>query len=503
MSYDSADRGPAPQPPGSTGTPPVPPSAPFPGAPSGAPAPGGSHGMDGFFAAIRRLGVSRSSERWVGGVAGGLARRFDLDPLLVRGVVGVTMLMGFGFVLYGVAWALLPEETDGRIHLEETIRGNFDIALLGGIGMVVLGSGAGDWWFGWGPFDSGWFPAVAWTAAIAAVVVILANARSKRREQHRTGGFPPPPPAFSAPAAASPSTAAPTTEGSTPMSAPSPAQPARATTSASAHHGVPAQSYQPPQQPPRPAPGTGWTGGPVPPPPGRGWTPPPATPPTPPRPPKPVVRGPGAAVTGVVVALVLLGLAGLLLAQRGGYYDGPVGTVVLGGGVVLVGLAIILSGVRGRSSGGLTALAVIGIVVALPTVVANDHGWWDNRDRQAFSDETRVVTSRSAAEEGFSFGLGDATIDLSQVPLTGDTLAVPISGGMGDITVIVPQGAAVSAEVSAGAGDITWDVDGREQRSSGLGHDRTFTSDAVSDRSDAQLALSIDLGLGSITIEED
>jgi hypothetical protein len=46
-------------------------------------------------------------------------------------------------------------------------------------------------------------------------------------------------------------------------------------------------------------------------------------------------------------------------------------------------------------------------------------------------------------------------------------------------------------------------VDGSTQRADGVGHDRTFTSDAMSDGRDAQIALSVEVGVGSITIEED
>jgi len=61
----------------------------------------------------------RTNERWIAGVAGGVAHRFDLDPTLVRCVwVVLSLFAGVGLVLYGLAWALLPEESDGRIHLE-------------------------------------------------------------------------------------------------------------------------------------------------------------------------------------------------------------------------------------------------------------------------------------------------------------------------------------------------------------------------------------------------
>lgn len=475
MTNDSPDRGPGP----------VPPQSPP------APAPDG-HGLNGFFASIRRTGLVRSDDRWLGGVAGGLADRFHIDPLLARGIVGVTMLMGFGFVLYGLAWALLPEQSDGRIHLEETIRGNFDLALVGAIILVVVGLSAGDWWFSWGPFGSGWLAALAWAAALVAGIVIVANAVRQNKDRRP-----------SAPAWQPPSQ-----EGPAPMSSTSPA-------GAPAPSGAPVPP--PPAAAPRPPygghPGTSapaWSGTPAGPPPARGWNPPPPTPPLPPTPPvppaprpqRPPRRGPGAALTGIVVAVILLGLAGLLALDRAGVYEGPIGPYVVGGGVVLVGLAIIVSGLRGRTAGGLTALAIIGMVIAGPAVVFGDGDSWRG-DRDPFKSVDVAVTSRAAAEAGFSFGVGEARVDLTRVPLTDETLYVPISGGLGDVTVIVPEGAAVSADVTSGAGNVEWDVDGSTQRADGVGHDRTFTSEAMSDGRDAQIALSVEVGVGSITIEED
>ena len=61
------------------------------------------------------------------------------------------LLGGLGLVVYGVAWALLPERRDGRIHAEEMILGRFDIALLGALAFVLVGLGRGDtWFFFWG-----------------------------------------------------------------------------------------------------------------------------------------------------------------------------------------------------------------------------------------------------------------------------------------------------------------------------------------------------------------
>src|SRR5690625_667398 len=103
------------------------------------PPPAGPGAMDGFFDSLRRMNLPRSQERWIGGVAGGIGARLGIDPLIVRGVfLVVTLFGGLGLLLYGLGWALLPEAADGRIHLQEAIRGRFDAALVGAIVFTVI-----------------------------------------------------------------------------------------------------------------------------------------------------------------------------------------------------------------------------------------------------------------------------------------------------------------------------------------------------------------------------
>src|SRR5690625_4213437 len=65
-------------------------SAPGPGAPSEPPPPPGAS----FFDSIRRSGLFRTQERWIGGVAGGIGYRLGIDPLIVRGVLVVLTFFG-------------------------------------------------------------------------------------------------------------------------------------------------------------------------------------------------------------------------------------------------------------------------------------------------------------------------------------------------------------------------------------------------------------------------
>jgi phage shock protein PspC (stress-responsive transcriptional regulator) len=66
--------------------------------------------MDG-----RRLTRSSTDKR-LGGVCGGLAEYFGVDPLFVRLVFVATALAGgFGILLYVVLWIALPEAPPGAV----------------------------------------------------------------------------------------------------------------------------------------------------------------------------------------------------------------------------------------------------------------------------------------------------------------------------------------------------------------------------------------------------
>ncbi|KUL23608.1 hypothetical protein ADL15_45740 [Actinoplanes awajinensis subsp. mycoplanecinus] len=54
------------------------------------------------------------ADRMIGGVCGGLARYFDVDPVLLRiAAVALVLASGFGLVGYVIAWIVIPED-DGE-----------------------------------------------------------------------------------------------------------------------------------------------------------------------------------------------------------------------------------------------------------------------------------------------------------------------------------------------------------------------------------------------------
>ena len=60
--------------------------------------------------------LTRSTDRRIGGVCGGLAHYFDIDPTLVRiGMVFLTIVFPPTMVAYIVAWIVMPEEIEAVV----------------------------------------------------------------------------------------------------------------------------------------------------------------------------------------------------------------------------------------------------------------------------------------------------------------------------------------------------------------------------------------------------
>lgn len=435
------------------------PTAGTPGAPSEPPS------ENSFFTSIRRTGMTRPAERWIGGVSGAVARKLDIDPLVVRVVlVASAFVVGIGLVLYGLAWALLPEESDGRIHVQELGRGNSDVALLGAAAFVVVGLTANErswslarWWDGAG---LGWVNGLLWLAVVGVVVaIVVSGARQSGPSAPRPGPATAPPPA---PHRASATSAAP--------------EPRETTVT---------QTIAPP---PPPAP----TG--------------PAVTPDPPAPPTPPVPGAGPRFLAVCAGLSLLVLAGLLLAERGGLFTGPVVLTALGATAVIFGAGIVVAGLVGRSSGVLGFFAVVSLLVAAPVAATSDVDLrWSQIDRWDGIGQSHH-TPRSVAETagGYAVGLGELRIDLTELDVPeGETVDLVLHSGVGNVELVLPPDDAARVAVGVGAGQAEWDVDGARSSTSGIGLRRTVTNAAATDGADLVFDVTVNVGVGNIDIVQE
>ena len=121
---------------------------------------------------VRDLGRLRRSrtDRKVAGVAGGLARHLDVDPLILRvAFVVLVFFGGAGLIVYGACWLLVPEDGDDRapFNLDERSR-SIALVIVGVVAALAL---IGD---SWGAF---WFP---WPVAIVALVALWLLTRNNQ-----------------------------------------------------------------------------------------------------------------------------------------------------------------------------------------------------------------------------------------------------------------------------------------------------------------------------------
>ena len=136
-----------------------------------------SHGPEResrFFDAVGKLRITRQNSQWLGGVAAGIAQRFNLDVVLVRGIiVALSILGGLGLVLYGIAWAVLPD-TQGQIHLEQASQKQWTSGMTGSLIMMALGIFPAPWFLNTiGP--------VLWPLTIVAAILFLVFSRKNTK----------------------------------------------------------------------------------------------------------------------------------------------------------------------------------------------------------------------------------------------------------------------------------------------------------------------------------
>ena len=350
-----------------------------------------------------------TTDRKVAGVAGGLGRHLRIDPTVLRVLFVVLCFFGgAGFVLYGAAWLLVPEEgrNDGHVPTSPPTRN----ALLIGAGVVAALLLLAHGWGGFG------FPWPAFVVGVAVLVYLVVRGSG-------SGGARPLPP-YASPTYGT---------GEAPGYGPSPAWgtvPPGATATSVRDTATAAPTAGPDVQPPAPP-----------------WLPPVAPAYQPP--PRPRKRGP--LLFGFTVALVAVALGAL------GVYDAAGGDVAAPAyaalALAVVGVMLVIGSFLGRA-GGLVLLAVLGMLgMGVTTAV-------DYVGTSAFHDGKELTaTPASAADVQDSYYLitGRVLVDLSAVrdPAALDGRTIDVGARVGEVVVVLPPGirSDVTADVS-GPGQI-------------------------------------------------
>lgn len=466
------------------------PGGPYPAGPGSTPPASAGHPQN-FFDWIRSHGIHRGRERWIGGVASGIAQRFGVDPLIVRGILIVlTVFAGVGVLLYGLAWALLPEP-DGRIHVQEAAAGRWSSGMTGALITTLLGfPGLGGGVWGW---SHGGFAGFAWTVFWVGGAIYLIYYLTQRNKA-RHGGTP----MYSRPG---------------PGWAPAPGAPTDGTTHSAygqAHPTLPLDGLPAHTRADAPAGASGWSAPPA------GAPQPPAgnaggygggygaggygggaygsVPPVPAPAPKPRHPGPGAPAVAIAAGLALLVGGGIKALDAAHAINlGTAGNaVVWASGAAVLGLGIVVSGLRGRSAGILGFFAVVALIIGGIFNLA------PNADRARFQHVDWSPTSLAQAADGFDITGGSGTVDLTQLNLTpplASDVVVRLDATASNVTVAIPANVPVQVQADLTMGNLN---DGGGSH----GGMTTQHNDYNTDKPGGRLIVKVSGTLSNITVKE-
>ena len=201
----------------------------------------------------------------------------------------------------------------------------------------------------------------------------------------------------------------------------------------------------------------------------------------PPRPRRPSLFGP---VTGALLAGA--GLVGLLDVLGAFDVDGSVAFALA---TAVVGVAVVAGALTGRRVGGLVllgAVLLVGFGAAAVSPVSVSSGIGERHIHPVTAAELR---------SDYDLGIGELKVDLGAVQLEPGRTNVDVQLGIGELVVVVPQGAALEIDAHSGAGKVQ--VLGRTE--DGVGADTRVVVPGPS--ADAPvLVLDAHVGLGDLQV---
>jgi hypothetical protein len=187
------------------------------------------------------------------------------------------------------------------------------------------------------------------------------------------------------------------------------------------------------------------------------------------------------------VLLVLLGVAWLLESLD--VVQVP-WDVFVPGGLIAIGVILVVNARTGASHRGMIALGIVlTVLLSIGTVIAFPVGG-------GIGERTERPTTPEGAAERFELGIGQLTVDLTEIPAPAagtEPVLVRARLGIGELVVFVPEGVAVRVEAKAGLGAVKV----FDQEEGGL------DVDLVSEPAGAAPALDLRLsvGIGEVSVE--
>ncbi len=384
---------------------------------------------------LRRI----TTDRKIAGVAGGIARHLDIDPLVVRVTfVVLTLFGGAGLVMYAAGWLLLPEDGEQRQPLGLDDRSRSVALLLAGILGACLLVGQWDWFWVPGPL------------ILVALVVWLVMSKRNETQAAREQAVAP----STAPPGAGPNAVTPDQRwGSAPDAPPTPAY--EQATAYGPYRAAYEQTYQQPPAPPEPA---------------RYVTSAPRN---------PRKRGPKLFWFTMAVVALAVGIVGIVDVSGAPVAGSTYPAVAL----AVIGAMLVIGSFFGRAGG----LILVGLLAAAATGIGLASEKWDG-------DRVEIVpASSSEVSASYSHDVGEYVLDLTQLSdpeeLDGRTIAMKLD--VGELDVVVPSDMDVTVTGTVG-GPGGMSLFGKD--SGGIDTSDMRTYDGGEDVPHLTLDLQVDVG---------
>jgi len=324
-----------------------------------------------------------TTDKKVAGVAGGIGRHLDIDPVIVRvAFVVLTFFGGSGLLVYGACWLLLPRDDEDKATLDLDPRSR-SVALIAVGALAVLATVGDAFGDGWGGF---WFPVPLLIVGGVAWWLLSRHDRKQARYAAQYGA-----PTFGPP---------------TGWVGAAPGQP----TSGSVPPAPPGTTYGPPVPP---------------------YTPPP-------RPRDPRKRGPLLLWITLPLIPLALGLLGVADLSGADVADSAYPALALG----IVAAMLVLGAFWGRAGG----LILLGLIATLVTVGATAAENFEGEERH-LAPETSAAVESSYDLDGAGELVLDLTKVTDLKGLDGRTIEIDAGVGRIEVIVPNALNVTVDAEV--------------------------------------------------------
>ena len=396
--------------------------------------------------AKRELRRSRDN-RVVAGVAAGIGRYFDVDPVIVRiAFIVLSVFGGSGVLLYLVAWLVIAKEGEDQSAAGRALKGSDQprgrgvIAALLLLAAIFMVSGPLLWFADFGFGDGLFFPLLLVAGGVALMLWPEDEGWSAIRPRRVSDD-----PSATSDHPTSTDVAAAASTELVPR------------TDALAEFELPPPPFDPPV-------GTD------------------AEP-----------RDPGGRrsfpVTTLTMAVLLVMTGGAVLLDRLDVVDlRPV--TYLAAVLVVLGLGLIVAAFVGRAR-GLIALGIL-ILPFLWFATVVDIEWWSG-----VGEDVVVVDDLRDLEAVYHHGIGQLVVDLRDLDFEGETVDLEVGLTLGEVVVYVPDDVEVQIDLDGRIGEVSVERPGRDLIDDGL----DIAIDTTLPGDNGILVLDLDIGIGAARVE--